>query len=285
MGSLVGTNLTDVAVFSKTSAADQQSDQPERHMADVSSLRMTCRGLASLIAASTFVSAGCDRPSPSEEPPPGIFVADASQRGAGECEFDLSAARAESVFYVLGMLNDYNGRDVVEGADYVEHLYCNEGPLIDEFRSALERLAKEQGLRAPVEARPQDCLTLFSSSELAARLNSCYRYEFTDDQSVGRPDGPGRRRLASGAFNFGLLYRNGGVDRVRARAYLAGAWRRWGADGQFRFANASEKAEGIAMLLSQLGCSSVSVEHTVGMIPGGWTVRFIPTAEVSSWLE
>lgn len=246
---------------------------------------MTHPLLTSWLAAVVIGLAGCSRDGRVDDKRAAADLADAPLQSSGNCDFDLTDAKAETVFYVLGTLNDYTGRAVVEGGDEVEHFYCNEGALIGEFRAALQRLSNEQGLSAyPEESHPQECFTFFKSQELAPLLNSCYRYEFKDDRWVSPANGRGRRRLAAGRFNFGLFYRDGGIDRVRARAYLSGAWRRWGRDRQFQFANSSEKAEGIAMLLSQLGCSAVSVEHTVGLIPGGWTVKFTPTPEVSGWL-
>lgn len=247
--------------------------------------RMNRQRLAGWIAAMTIGCSGCTPSNPVGEPRGPTQTAVDGSRSTGACDFDLLDTKAEAVFYVLGLLNDYNGRSVVEGGEEVEYLFCDEAPLVDEFKAALARLTREQGLRAPTTAQRGDCVTFFSSPELAARLNSCYLYDFADGQSVSSPSGVGRRRVSSGSLNFSLFFRDGEVDRARAHAYLAGAWRRWGHDGRFRFANSREKAEGTAMLLRRLGCSSVAVTHTVGTIPGAWTVSFTPTAEVSRWLD
>lgn len=206
-------------------------------------------------------------------------------RGDGHCDFDLSADKAVTVFRVLGFLEEYNGRAIMEDGEGVERLFCDERHLADEFRAALERLSAEQGLAAPTQSTEQECLTFFASATLTPRLDSCYRFELTDGITAVAPHGRGRRRVTTGRFNFDLLYGNGGVDRLRARAYLQGAWRRWGRAGAFTFANSSHKAEGIAFLLGQLGCTEVVIHHSVGTIPQGYRVTFTPTDEVAGWLE
>ena len=229
-------------------------------------------------------------------PPPDIraaLTADPPAPGTGACEFDLSESKVEAVFYVLGMLDDYNGRGIVDDGDHVERFYCEELAVAEEFRAALVRVEQDQQLAPALQGREQECLTSFRSKETAGRLNSCYQYDFTNQMTVPAPEGTGRRRVTSGRFNFGLLYdqtatsgsRYERVDRRRALAYLAGAWRRYGREGRFGFANAPHKAEGIAQVLVALGCTDVSVEYTVGAIPGHWRVTFTPTEEVARRLS
>lgn len=236
---------------------------------------------AALTLGIALASCGRDAPAPRDD---ADLASRPPARGEGRCDFDLSGSRAPTVFYVLGVLDDYNGRGIVEGGEVVERFSCREGSLPDEMRALTSRLSAEQGVPAPTDSVVQDCVIAFQSTALTARLDSCYRYELTDDMTVSAPDGRGRRRIASGTFNFGLLYGSGGVDRVRARAYLEGAWRRWGRDGAFTFTNSGHKAEGIAFLLGQLGCTEVVVHHSVGTIPQGYQVTFTPTDEVAGWL-
>jgi hypothetical protein len=99
-------------------------------------------------------------------------------------------------------------------------------------------------------------------------------------------------------LNTALLYRGGAVGkdpnggmsdnvffRRRALAYVAGVWARFRHDPDFGFSGDSESAEFVATLLNDLGCRNVRVEHTVGLIPGGWFVHFEPTGEVTEWLS
>ena len=237
--------------------------------------------VAIVVAFATLAGCGVDAPAPRAAVD---VAARPPELSEGRCDFDLSGSRASTVFYVLGVLDDYNGRGIVEGGEIVERFSCREGSLPDEMRALMSRLSAEQGVPAPTDTVVQDCVIAFQSTALTARLNSCYRYELTDDMTVSSPDGPGTRRITSGTFNVGLLYGSGGVDRVRASAYLEGAWRRWGRDGAFTFTNSGHKAEGIAFLLGQLGCSQVVVHHSVGTIPQGYQVTFTPTDEVAGWL-
>lgn len=204
-----------------------------------------------LLVAAVFV-AGCTTTT-SERPPGTERSEPPAVDGTGACDFDLAGPKAEAVFYTLGFLEEYNGRQIVERGDTVERLYCSEADLAVEFRAVLTRLSAEQSLPAPKQSGAQECVTIFSSPELAARLNSCYQYELNDRMTARAADGRGRQRVANGTFNFGLIHLAGDVDHARARAYLTGAWRRWGRDGSFMFANAGAKAEGVALLLSSLG--------------------------------
>jgi hypothetical protein len=73
--------------------------------------------------------------------------------------------------------------------------------------------------------------------------------------------------------------------RRRALAYLAGAWARYGRGNDFVFANAHDKATLVEGLLSDLGCSRISLESTYGTAPQANIVRFQPTDEVTEWLR
>ena len=64
----------------------------------------------------------------------------ASQRG----RLDLKDGRGVTVFFVLGFLDEYLGRHIVEGDDLVEGFSCNETEKVPAFRRQLERLARER---------------------------------------------------------------------------------------------------------------------------------------------
>jgi hypothetical protein len=197
------------------------------------------------------------------------------------------------------MLEEYNGRQLMEDDDRVERFYCSETETASLFRRTIGKLAVEQGFDPAVaEQTSQKCLIAYHSKSIAEGLNSCYRYEMTDQRLAQAPDGTRRRTatpslLASGLFGgvegSGTITDRGLSDDVffrrRALAYLAGAWVRYGRDKDFVFANADEKATLVAGLLMGLGCRNIRIESTVGLIPQANYVHFEPTEGVMEWLR
>lgn len=209
----------------------------------------------------------------------------------GSCAFDLTAGRAETVFYVLGYLDEYLGRNIMEDDDLVEGLFCNEREQAAAFRAILQRLAAEQGLDPTIrEETRQECLVSFRSRPIAERLNSCYRYQLSSDSLAQGADGT-YRRLGRGALDLALFMKRGAasaagsLDRERALPYIAGAWARHGRGDALAFANSRDKATLIAQLLTRLGCRDVRLESNFGYIPQTNILRFTPTGEVRQWMS
>ena len=76
----------------------------------------------------------------------------------GSCDFDLTGDKADTVFFVLGLLNEYNSRGIVEDGDRIEHFYCNESNIAGLFRRYIGKLAEDQGLDPAVrEEIVQQC--------------------------------------------------------------------------------------------------------------------------------
>jgi hypothetical protein len=215
----------------------------------------------------------------------------------GACRFDMSGDKADSVFFVLGFVDEYLGRRFVEDDDRVERFYPNEMDKAAVFERQLAKLASEQGLEPAVRSpEGQQGHIAFRSKPIADRLNSCYKYQASGGEVGPGPDGT-YRRLASASLGRSLFMRaghgssrgNGLPDEVfhrrRALAYLAGAWCRYGRGNEFIFANSSDKAELIAQLLDDVGCRDVRREYNFGYIPRTNWVRFQPTDELKAWLD
>jgi hypothetical protein len=60
---------------------------------------------------------------------------------AAERKAKLEEVGGETIYFVLGMLDDYSGRSVVEDIPIVERFYCNENVQAFVFRAYLEQLA------------------------------------------------------------------------------------------------------------------------------------------------
>lgn len=198
---------------------------------------------------------------------------------------DLRDGRGVTVFFILGFLEEYLGRNIVEGDDLVERFYCDEGAKAIAFRRQLERLTREQGLAANIRLEMvQRCLTIVRSSVLADALNALYRKRQAysiDERSM--TDTAGRRRRLTTVWVDDQLFL--GVKRELKFAYVAGAYARYGAGDSIGFANSQQKVAVLVSLLKELGCSNVRTESTEGRIPQTITIYFQPSAELRSWLD
>ncbi len=195
---------------------------------------------------------------------------------SAEHRSDLSGSKGETVFFVLGMLDEYGGRDLRNETDIVERFYCNEHVNAFVFRAYLDRLAREQGLSSEVETRwYQDCLVSFHSKEMRDFVNQFYIYE------PGAEPADAYTRGESASLSWVQL---GGRDRALQLAYLAGAYFRYGRNGGFRFANASAKRNLVAKLVEQIGCTDTRTSSREGL-PYQNEVLFTPTSEVRTAFE
>ena len=220
-----------------------------------------------------------------------------SDTSSGVCAFDLSDDKEQTVFFLLGFLDEYLGRYVVEGDDRVERFYATEAAKAEVFRQYLARLANQQKLDATILEGREGSGIVFHSKPLADGLNSCYQLPFTSGRMAPGADGT-YRRTATATLDLSLFMKTGKVTRhdqpglsdevfrrSRALAYVAGAWMRYGRVPDFAFANSRHKAELIAQLLVNLGCVKVSVEEIFGFVPHATYVHFRPTDEVKEWLS
>lgn len=199
---------------------------------------------------------------------------------------DLQAGRDSlSAFFVLGFLDEYLGRRIVEGSDLVERFSCSEAAAADTFEAALLTLAADQRLEPRLERTisqaGEACRIQFRSPALGAAIHSLYAYRF--GSGIQSPGEDGRyHRTADLRVTAGMIRPYG---REAQLAFLAGAFARRSRDGEFFLVNAEHKAELIGRFLSDLGCSDVWVRSTAGRIPRTTLVSFAATAEVTQWLE
>jgi hypothetical protein len=199
-------------------------------------------------------------------------------------QLDLKDGRGITAFFVLGLLQEYNGRHVVEGDDLVEGFSCNEVEKAAVFRRQLERLALEQGLKVEIQQETmQGCVMKVRSAPLAEALNSFYRKrEEPPIERSWETDAAGRhRRLVTLWIDDQAFV---GAKRDQKFAYVAGAYVRYGAGDSMRFANAQHKVALLAALLKELGASHIRTESTQGLIPQSTTHSFEPSAELRTWL-
>ena len=197
---------------------------------------------------------------------------------------DLKDGRGVTAFFILGFLEEYTGRHVVEGDDLVEGFYCNETEKVTVFRRQLERLAQEQGLKAEIRQETiQGCLTQVHSAALAKALNAVYRKrEEPPIEQSWTTDAAGRHHRLGTLWIDDQLFL--GLERDLKFAYIAGAYARYGAGDSMRFANSQHKVAVLAALLKELGTSNIRTESTQRFIPQTNTIYFQPSAELRTWL-
>ena len=183
---------------------------------------------------------------------------------------DLSNAKGDNVFFLLGMLNEYAGRNFVEKSDLVESFYCGEDCEAHVFLAYLKRVAAEQGLDASVDVRMrQACLTGLHSRMLTEFIDSFYEYQYSSGGRLIGEDGI-RRRAGSASLSAEAFAR---AKERHKLAFLVGAFYRYGRDGGFVYANSSERVKLVMALLTEVGCENVRFESRPG-IPSQNTVRF-----------
>jgi hypothetical protein len=238
-------------------------------------------------------SAACGQPrQPAGIPELGARLQTKPPSSDGSCRFDLADDHEVTVFYLLGSLHEYLGRKIVEESDLIEAM---PEEFAVSFRRQLARLIVEQKFDTTIrEEHSARGAVEFRSKPVAERLNSCYRYQMTNEAAIDGPNGYVRLTDATLDIRLFMTGRGGAIRgeglpdeifrRRRALAYVAGAWSQYRRGENFVFANAKEKATLIAQLLTDLGCHRVSLETTFGYIPATNTVRFAPTNEVREWL-
>jgi hypothetical protein len=127
----------------------------------------------------------------------------------GSCDVDLTGDNGDNVFFVLGLLNEYNGRNITEDWDQVEGFYCNEATTARLFRRSIGTLADKQSLDPIIkEKTTQECLVSYHSKAIADRLNSCYVHQTSAGRLIQGPDGTWRR-TASSSLGRQLFWRDG----------------------------------------------------------------------------
>jgi hypothetical protein len=213
-------------------------------------------------------------------------VASSCHESVKRGDLDLKGQKGITIFFLLGSLDEYLGRHIIEGGDHVEGFYCSEQDKARIFRKYLEKLVKEQGIKTSItEEKRQECLTLFRSLELTELFNSFYEYKLTSGTTV--QDRNGKWKKTATAFVTKSIF--DGVGRDCKLAYLSGAYWRYGPGAMsgrsFRFANSYRKVDMIADLLREFGCRNVRVESDRRGIPASNTIAFKPTREVEEWFS
>jgi hypothetical protein len=185
-----------------------------------------------------------------------------------------------TLFFILGFLDEYNGRHIVENDDRVEIFYGDEKDKAEIFKTYLAKLAEEIVIDPTinVEVNEGGHIT-FYSRELSALINSYYVCSFLKSVYVVSDSQP----KCMEAFIKKEIF--GHANAEEKLSYITGAYARYGKGNVFRLANSSHKLDIIGELLKELGCQRVELAHVnPGYVPAIYELVFEPSGEVNQWL-
>lgn len=174
------------------------------------------------------------------------------------------------IFTILGFLNEYAGRTIVEDGDDVEHFFCDEHDKALLFQKYLEDLKVERNINTIVQEKiVQKCLTDIYSRELTKTINSFYKYEFKSENGD-------KKKTTNALIDRDIFLES---DRESKLAYLKGAYLRYGYGDSLTLFNAKHKVDLIIDLLKEVGCTNVSL-NSENTIPVTYKIGFHPTDEI-----
>ena len=192
-----------------------------------------------------------------------------------------------TLFAVLGFLEEYAGRRVTYNGDRVETFGADEAPQAKQFERCLRRLIDENQLQTTLRCEVVGNCTHFYSRELTGLIDSHYlAHGLTGSNPDGSPaytKGAGvvrshAGRMALAAFPPG--------DREARLAYLVGAHQRWGQQNSFKVAYGFHKVKLLKQLLHEVGSPNVVIIYPgPELVPSVYQVAFEPTPELIARLN
>ena len=198
----------------------------------------------------------------------------------------------DPAFVVLGMINEYMGRQAIEGGNAVECFYVDERPVADLFATYLLQYAQQLGIDSPDVSVTQAATghSCVESRRMNDAVNALYRFEYSDDRVITMLDGQ-RLRCAHVTLCIedfpkkrSMLYE---PEAMNARfSYLYGVLLRYGRDdGVICMANASEKVKLVQQILVDLDVHWISHRYSVGGAPCCHEVSFEPRPRLVDFLR
>ncbi len=201
--------------------------------------------------------------------------------------------KINTIFAVLGFLNDYMGRVVRQGKNLIEEFYPHENEIAAEFETHLHKLIAERNLKTTIirEIGPQGHVALLSP-EIADLLNS---YHVFVSKHLYARDGHDMSiyELPYAVFKP-LEYNSPSFNEAldERLSYLAGAYRRFGKGKEIRLANCLTKSKNVFRLFQEISavedkyaCQSVAWKVYPRNIPVGHAIIFEPSDELAKFLR
>jgi hypothetical protein len=188
-------------------------------------------------------------------------------------EMDWSGTKTETLFFLLGMLDAYPPRRYVEGTDLVESFYCNEQLEAFVFLAYLDRLAREQGIEQRAHARLVGCHLRIESEPLRQLINSFHLCQ----QLSGSGRAGGTSRIYYSLTLLPEVF--DGRGQGAKLAFLAGAYFRYGRDGEYWQLPSGRDPERIARMLRDVGATDIRVETKLDDL-AKHGIRFTPSTSL-----
>jgi len=191
----------------------------------------------------------------------------------------------DSAFVILGFLDEYRGRDIVQNGDIIEQFHFSQMEVVDAFEEHLHRLVSEHNLTTTVQ-RMMDAngFIYIISREITDLINTFYGSDFTYEHSILYPDTGTRRRYTIRQISYSIF---SPIDTMHLNpeydarfSYLLGVYQRYGRDRTITFGNATHKAEIVTRLLQELQCPYVAWKMRQDCVPFLHEIEFEPTAEL-----
>jgi hypothetical protein len=187
----------------------------------------------------------------------------------------------DTMYFVLGMLDEYNGRKIYDGKDLVDSFYLNERKQADAARHYLEQLAAEIKLETEIVSEETDSRINYYSAELAEAINA----QYLDVTEFGYTGDDPPKTVYIAKISMDVLLPEGEEAKV---AYLAGAYFRFfypdcpntSRDGCFFFAGSTHKVELVLQLLEEFKCIDIDSVTTTDMYPDSTSIWFTPSPEL-----
>lgn len=193
-------------------------------------------------------------------------------------------------YVILGMLDEYLGRQILEGSPYVEGFYSNEADVIEHFLYWLDQLNVEHDLSDSYEIQgaPNSNRAVHSPA-LAPLIDSWYPHHF-GDRTFTDQDGKVHRLTDSEVdltfFPGKKPIGNFKSEEVDPRySYLYGAYIRYGQNSTITLANARSKVRVILQLLEDVECDWIEHRWSLKGAPTMHRIRFGPAPSLARLLK
>ena len=200
----------------------------------------------------------------------------------------------QTIFTVLGFLNEYGNRKIARCKEEVECFYPNEKVVADLFEIYLRRLADEHNLQTEIRREQKDTGHIYFYSEELNDLICSYYVEngLTDLDSNEIPkfsDDKGCIHYGNGKIGESIFpavkhpWRLTAEESDPRLAFLIGAYVRYGEENRFSFSNAYHKARLVEELLVQLGSIWLRFSRNMAGVPTLHEIEFEMTEEMKQY--
>ncbi len=182
-------------------------------------------------------------------------------------------------FVILGFLDEYQGRWIIENGDRVETFYGKEKDKAEIFKAYLSKLVEQKAITTVIRTEVTEGQHIvFYSRELTELIDGSYSFDFSKGQAASFV---GSSRATQAYISKEMFRDRAPADKL---AFLTGAYIRYGKGDSFRFVNAHHKANLVAELLKEFDCGDVKVSLS-GAIPKTITVSYIPSAVIKELFQ